>query len=243
MLNFVICDDSFPTLTTLSKMLESIFIEHNIDATVGLATANLSTLFNYIENTTIDVLILDINLKAKLSGFDIAESVRKKNKSAYIIFLTGHLEYALVAYKYKTFDYLSKPLTQERLEETILRLIEDINFSPANFIKLNNKSIINANDIKYIKKDGMKLTFCLFDKTYSIYSSFNKISSFLPENFVRCHKSYIININNILNFDIQNNTISFDNGENCLVGAKYKNNFLEVLKNVSITKHLDITNN
>ena len=53
MLNFVICDDSSPVLIRFSKMLEAIFIKHNIDAKVGLATDNLSKLFNYIENTTI----------------------------------------------------------------------------------------------------------------------------------------------------------------------------------------------
>ena len=55
MLNFVICDDNSPVLTRLSKMLESIFIKHNIDASVGLATDNLSVLFNYIKENTIDV--------------------------------------------------------------------------------------------------------------------------------------------------------------------------------------------
>ena len=62
-------------------MLESIFIKHNIDATIGLATSNPNDFFSYIENNNIDVLILDVNLKAEISGCDVAEIVRKKNKS------------------------------------------------------------------------------------------------------------------------------------------------------------------
>jgi DNA-binding LytR/AlgR family response regulator len=231
MLNFVICDDSSPVLIRFSKMLEAIFIKHNIDAKVGLATDNLSKLFNYIENTTIDVLILDINLKSDISGCDIAEMVRKKNKSVYIIFYTGHLEYALVAYKYKTFDYLCKPLTQDRLEETVLRLLEDVNVSSSNFVKINSKTVINENDIKYIKKDGMKLVFCTFERNYSIYSSFSKFSNCLSDNFIRCHKSFIININNVTKVDAKNNFVLFNNNEFCSIGAKYKNSFLEVFNN------------
>lgn len=238
MLNFVICDDSSPILTRFSKMLEAIFINHNIDANIGLATTNLSDLLNYIKNNTIDVLILDINLKADVSGCDIAEMVRKKNKSVYIIFYTGHLEYALLAYKYKTFDYLCKPITQERLEETILRLLEDMKVSSSNFITINSKTVINEKDINYIRKDGMKLVFCTFEHDYSAYSSFSKISSCLPDNFVRCHKSFIININNVAEVDVKNNSVLFNNNDFCSIGAKYKNNFLEVFNKWKLHNYL-----
>lgn len=240
MLNFVICDDNPSILIRLSKMLESIFIKHSIDASVGLATDNLSVLFNYIKENTVDVLILDINLKSTVSGCDVAEMVRKKNKSVYIIFYTGHLEYALLAYKYKTFDYLCKPLSQERLEETVLRLLDDVKVSHSNFIKINTKTIINENDINYIKKDGMKLIIRTFNQDYIAYNSLNKFIPCLPHNFVRCHKSFIVNINNVTKFDIKNNSVLFSNNDCCSIGAKYKNNFLEVFNNGKFTNNLDI---
>lgn len=242
MLNFVICDDNSPVLIRLSKMLESIFINYNVDAKIGLATDNSSILFDYIEKNSIDVLILDINLKSNISGCDIADIVRKKNKSVYLIFCTGHLEYALLAYKYKTFDYLSKPITQDRLEETILRLVDDVNTSPANFIRINSKTVINESDINYVKKDGMKTVFCTNAKNLEAYGSFSQISSKLPDNFIRCHKSYIVNVNHISNFNMKNNTILLDNNEICPIGAKYKNNFLEVLRIGNFTNSFDYTN-
>ena len=86
MLNFVLCDDNHSVLNRLAKMLESIFINNNIDAEIGLKTPNASDVINYIKNNKVDVLILDINLKSKISGCDIADMVRKKNKDVYIIF-------------------------------------------------------------------------------------------------------------------------------------------------------------
>ena len=239
MLNFVICDDN-----RLSKMLESIFINHNIDAKISLKAQSASQVFDFVNNNKVDVLILDINLQSETNGCDIANIIRQKNKDVYIIFTTGHLEYALLAYKYKTFDYLPKPIVKEKLEETILRLIDDINCSPAKFIRLNNnKTIINQDEINYIKKDGMKLVFCTNSRNYETYSSFSKIEDCLPENFVRCHKSFIANIDNISDINYSKNTILFSHNNSCSIGAKYKNNILEVFKNGNSTNNLEYINN
>ena len=244
MLNFVICDDNQAVLNRLAKMLESIFIKNDIDAGIGLKATNPSDVIDYLKNTKVDVLILDINLKSEITGCDIADMVRKENKDVYIIFTTGHLEYALIAYKYKTFDYLPKPIVDERLEETILRLMDDIKLTPSKFIKLNNdKTIINQDEINYIKKDGMKLVFCTNSRTYETYSSFNKIQDCLPENFLRCHKSYIVNVKNISDINSNKNTILFPQNESCSIGGKYKNEIMEVLKNGNFTNNLDSFNN
>lgn len=133
MLNFVLCDDNNIILSKLSKMLESIFIKNNLSAEVGFTSTKSDKIIEYLSNNKVDVLLLDIDLKSDMSGLEIANLIRKENKSIYIIFTTGHLEYGLVAYKYKTFDYLSKPITLERLEETVLRLFEDISLMPKKF--------------------------------------------------------------------------------------------------------------
>lgn len=244
MLNFVLCDDSIPSLKRLSKMLESIFIKNNIEAQIGCMASNPHEVLEYARNNKVDVLFLDINLNSDLTGCDVADLIRKNNKNVYIIFLTGHLEYALLAYKYKTFDYLPKPIVDERLEETVLRLIEDMTLESEKFIKINNdRTIINADDIYYIKKDGMKLVFCTSNKNYETYSSFSKFNSCLPDNFIRCHKSYIVNINNVKNFNLNKNILELKNNCSCNIGAKYKTNFMEGLKNGNFTNNLECVNN
>lgn len=244
MLNFVLCDDNILALDRLSKMLTCIFIKHDIDAKIGLATPSSQEVIEYIKSTKVNVAILDINLKDSLSGCDLAANIREFNKDVYIIFLTGHLEYALLAYQYKTFDYLPKPIVDERLEATILRLIDDMSSSVNKFIKLNdNKTIIKQSEINFIKKDGTKLVFCTCNRNYEVYSSFNKMQNCLPENFVRCHKSYIVNLDNIIDYNIKNNTILFSNNTTCFVGLKYKQNFKEVLENGNVSTFMECINN
>ena len=241
MLNFALCDDNIIVLNRLCKMLESIFISHNIEAEIGCKSTSGEEVLSYVNKHLVDVLILDINLKSSMNGCDIADIVRNKNKYVYIIFTTAHLEYVLLAYKYKTFDYLAKPVSQERLTETILRLVEDMQNMPTKFLRLNNnKTIINEREINYIKREGMKLVFCTNTRNYETYSSFNKIQSCLPENFIRCHKSFIVNVNNISDVKYSKNMILFG-GDTCSIGAKYKSNFMEVFNNGNTSEHLQHT--
>ncbi len=233
MLNFVICDDNLNILEKFSTILENIFIKHNYDAKIGLKTSDVDKLLEYIDENKTDVLILDINLKSDKTGLEIASKVREKNKDTYFIFTTAHLEYAMMAYKFKTFDYLAKPVTSDRLEETVVRLFEDINGLPKKYIKIDNKkTIIDENEILYIKRDGMKLIFHTKSRDYETYSSFNKIKNVLPKNFIRSHKSFIVNINNIVNLDPVSNFIYFDDKSTCDIGPKYKKELIEEVKHI-----------
>lgn len=232
MLNFVICDDNLNLLDRLEKMLETLFTKNNYDASVTFKSHDADDILNYIEHNTVDVVMLDINLKSNKSGLELAEEIRKKKKNPYIIFTTGHLEYAMLAYKYKTFDYLPKPIVYERLEETIIRLFEDANELSKTYIKLDNKNtIVDESEIQYIKRDGMKLVFHTASRDYDTYSSFNKFQEKLPSTYVRCHKSYIANLAQIKDVEPVSGIITFTDGSTCEIGPKYKREFMEVLKN------------
>ena len=237
MLNFIICDDNENALNKIAKMLDSIFMSNNIEANVVLQSTDPQEVLNYSNTHKVDVFLLDIQLKASLSGIDLAKKIRENNKDAYFIFTTGHLEYSLMAYKIKTFDYLPKPITTERLEETILRLLDDINGKPKKYIKIDSKNtLVDADEILYIKREGMKLVFHTPTRDYESYSSFAKLQDSLPGNFIRCHKSYIANINKIVNVEPVSNTIYFSNDCSCEIGPKYKNSLLEVLNNYGSVK-------
>lgn len=243
MLNFVICDDNLNIVNKMKEMLELIFIKNDIDAQVSFISDNAKDTLDFINNNSIDVAILDVNLNSTMSGIDLAKQIRENNKKMYIIFSTGHLEYSLLAYTVKTFDYLPKPITLERLEITINRLLEDIKSSNKKYIRVDKKTILNPDEINYIRKNGMKLVFCTSSGNYETYSSFKRIQSLLPDNFVQCHKSYIANTGNIININSTNNLINFANNLSCEIGPKYKNNIMEVFNYGNIANNLDSSNN
>lgn len=229
MLNIVLCDDNLSFLNGLEDMLCKLFIKHNLDACISFKTDCTSKLLKYIENNPVDILFLDITLKSKNDGLTVAEEIRKVNKSLHLIFTTGHFEFVMEAYKVNAFDYLVKPISQDKLEETLLRLIDYFNNSNKRFIKINSTTFINQSDVHYIRKDGMKLVFHTKDNEYETYNSFSKIKSALPNDFVRCHRSFIANIANINHIETSTNTIFFDNTSKCFIGPSYKTEFMEML--------------
>lgn len=237
MINFIICDDNQHMLNRLSSLFESAFIKGDFDAKIALKTTNYQDVLNFITSNKIDVVVLDIQFNnSNLSGLDIAEKIRKVNKNCYIIFTTSHFEYVMQAYKFKTFDYLIKSsITVDILLDTLNRLFDDIYGVTNNYIKIDNKGTIIAIDtIQFIEKNGMKLIYHTTFGDYHSYSSFAIIQSKLPDNFVRCHKSYIVNINNINSVKLNENIINLKDSSVCYIGPKYKNHFMEVFKHDTI---------
>ncbi len=231
MLHFVICDDNLNILDKLEKMLENIFTKNNFEAEVSFKSDNSEDILDYIKRNPSDVFLLDINLKSSKTGLELAEEIRKVKKNSYLIFTTGHLEYAMVAYKYKTFDYIAKPITYDRLEDTVVRLFEDVNGLNKRYLRIDNKNtLVDESEIQYVKRDGMKLVFHTPSRDYDTYSSFNKFQDRLPKTYIRCHKSCIANINQIKDIEPVSGTITFRDGSTCDIGPKYKSEFMEVLK-------------
>ena len=230
MLHFIICDDNLNILDKLEKMLNNIFTKNNFCATVSFSSDDSDEILDYMKHNPADVFLLDINLKSNKTGLELAEEIRKIKKNSYLIFTTGHLEYAMIAYKYKTFDYIAKPITYDRLEDTIIRLFDDINGLNKRYLQIDSKNtLIDEAEIEYIKRDGMKLIFHTSTRDYEPYSSFNKFQDTLPKTYLRCHKSYVANINQIKHVEPVAGVITFNDDRTCYIGPKYKREVMEVL--------------
>lgn len=238
MLNFVLCDNNNNTINTIANIFESAFIKSDFDSQIVLKTTDYREVLNFISTNKVDVVVLEVTYEnTSMTGLDIAEKIRKLNKNCYIIFVSSNMSYITKAFQYKIFDYLFKyTLTVDSLLNTLQRLFDDISNSNCKFLKVDNKgTFVDSNDIQYIEKNGMKLIYHTYNNNYETYNSFSKIIDKLPENFVRCHKSFIANINNISSICLSdNNSIYFKNDTTCYIGPKYKNCFLEMINNVTI---------
>jgi DNA-binding LytR/AlgR family response regulator len=237
MIKFALCDDNSQILSKLVEMLNTIFIRNDYNAQVVFSTTHTDKLVDFVNHNTIDVLFMDIDLNSAETGIQIAKQIRKTNKSLYLIFVTAHFEYIVSAYECKTFDFIQKPFSYKRLEQTVKRIFEDINCNSPKFIKINSSNdFVNENLVNFIQKDGMKAIYSTKSGSFEAYCSFNKIEGNLPQNFIRCHKSFIVNVNNISHIDAKHNSIFFKGSlsPECFIGPKYKTKFMEVINNYGI---------
>lgn len=232
MIKIAFCDDKLKDVQTLVKIVESITISNNLNIEILKVTANQSEIYDLIEKNLIDVLFLDIDFKdSESNGLFFAEKLRKVNKSFYLIFCTGHFEYAMLSFKYKTFDYILKPINLDVLTDLVLRInseFQSYTNKENKFVRFKNNVIIKCDDIIFIEKDGYKANIYTEDNCYSTNGTISDLLEVLPNYFIRCHRSYIANIKHVLSLDHQINKLNFKENLVCPVTDKYISKFYEM---------------
>ena len=219
MIRVGICDDEPLALNSLRKVLERSSMSIDFEIELSCITDNQKLIYNKIKAREIDILFLDIDFNsAGKNGIDFALELRKINKSFKLIFITGHFEYALLAFGCKTFDYLLKPIDINKATEVLIRLKDDLLETNSTFIKLNKDFTVRTKDIFFIERNKSKTTIYTKDATYESCYSLNAIKEELPDSFLRIHRSYIINPDEITKINKDDKTICFNNGLNCPLG-------------------------
>jgi DNA-binding LytR/AlgR family response regulator len=151
----------------------------------------------------VDLVFLDIEMPV-ISGFSFLEGLKTKPQ---IIFVTAKAEYALRAFEYDATDYLQKPVTLNRFETAVKRAMhlyslenetkED--YGEHIYIKSNLKKIkIFTSKIKWIEAFGDYVKVVTDESSNLVLSTMKSFETNLdPTQFVRVHKSFIINTDKI----------------------------------------------
>ena len=172
---------------------------------------NASGFLNYNE---IDFAIISSDLPI-YDGFEFSDQLKQKIE---IVMLTKNPQDAIKAFEEGFVDCLQKPVSYERFKKTADKLVKRI--APVNLsekkedyfihFKCNLKSEkVLVNNIKWIEAMGDYVKIVTQNKNYVVLSSMKAFISRLPENqFMRIHKSYIINIKKVINHN--NNNIFMD---------------------------------
>lgn len=233
MLKIAICDDNLSMRTKFADMLYKLLEKNHIDGEIKFATDNPDDFYNYIVSNPVDVVLLDVDLRSEMTGIDLAKKIRGFNTSLKIIFITAHIEYMMLSFKVNTFDYLVKPVSPEKLEECLIRLTQFTYTDNDNFIKIKSGPIthmVNKNDIIYIEKSHPKSNIYTNNEVIESNYTLEEFQNILPKNFLRCHKSYVVNIKKISEINTIKNEITFYNLSTCCLGRKYKKQLLDNLK-------------
>ena len=218
-MNIAICDDELSVLKAIAKITEASIISNDFDAQVILATTNQSLIFDGIKNHKIDVLFLDVDFNNDgMNGIEFALNLRKLNKDFKLIFMTGHFEYAMLSFKCKTFDYLMKPIDNSKVTNVLNRLANELCDSELGLFKVNKDYMVRTKDILFIERNKSKATIYTKDCTYETCSSLNTLEQELPNTFIRVHRSYIVNKEQITKVSKENKSIYFENNICCPLG-------------------------
>lgn len=210
--------------------------------------SNAIDAFSELQKTQIDVIFLDIQMP-KLSGIDFLKTIKNPPK---IVFTTAYREYALEGYELEVFDYLLKPIPFERFLKVVSKLNQSINVAvpqisndkptveaanavkedPSNFIYVNvDKKMIKVNldEIYYVEslKDYVKIK-TKAPKDLITHMQIGVLDEKLQKhNFVRIHRSYLVNKSKIEFFTATDIGIC---GLEIPIGRNYKNEVIKALE-------------
>jgi len=149
-----------------------------------------------LKNEAIDLIFLDIQMP-DLKGTDFARLVDPKTK---IIFTTAYAEYALDGFELNALDYLLKPITFERFLTAVNKL--ESNSSTESQTTLTVKSgydlhKISLDEITHIESDSEYVIYYTGNKKVMSNQSLKSLARTLPKNFMRVHRSFIVNKNKV----------------------------------------------
>ncbi|MBB6062757.1 DNA-binding LytR/AlgR family response regulator [Thermosipho japonicus] len=182
------------------------------------------------KNNEPDVIFLDIEMPS-VNGIKASKYLNKYE----IVFVTAYSEYAVDAFEVNALDYLTKPVSEIRFLETIKRIEEKLSKKVINTIAVehNNEIIfLNFDDILYFEYFDKNIIAITKNDEYVIkhYKSLGSLEKDLPQNFVRIHKSYIINLNFIEKFIKEPISLEMKNKKLLPIGKTHLKEVRKILK-------------
>ena len=190
-----------------------------------------------MQSDVVDAIFCDINMP-DLNGMDFVKSLASP---PIIVFTTAYSEYAVEGYKVDAVDYLLKPFGLDEFQRAankVKRVYEQINDNDSTsnqsvsedastlFLKTEHRIVkVDISDILYVEgmSEYMKIHLISQPKPLIVLLSMKKLEERLPSNFMRIHRSYIINLDKII--EVNKNRVIIDKDAYLPIGDLYRDTF------------------
>jgi two-component system LytT family response regulator len=216
-LRVLVVDDEAPARRKLLRLLRS---EPNIEI-VGEA-GNAESAIAAIGQHEPDLVFLDVQMPGA-DGFDVVRAIpaAAKNAPPRFVFVTAHDHYAVRAFEVHAFDYLLKPVAEDRFREVVRRAFEqhvgngdaaekrlrglidqvlrDRGFSERLLIREETRAyFVHVRDISWIESDGNYLIIHCGAKVHTMRATLDSVESALDPNlFARINRGSLVRLDAI----------------------------------------------
>jgi two-component system LytT family response regulator len=203
----------------LARTILREYLSECDDVEIAAECANGFEAVKAVTDVKPDLLLLDIQMP-RLDGFEVLELV---GGEVGVIFVTAYDKYALKAFEVHAVDYLLKPFSAERLREALnrarARLEAKQSFPGAGLVAAArpagthlervairdgaNVHVFPVSKIDYVEAQDDYVSFHLEGKQFLKQQTLGEVESGLnPAQFVRIHRSYILNIDRLAKLEL-----------------------------------------
>lgn len=151
-----------------------------------------------------DIVFMDVVLDgsdgASTNGITAVQKLLKQCPGVQVIYVTGHVEYCTRVYRTSHVYFLTKPLQAEDFNDALGKALENLEKRIARpfGVKVGGRIMrVLPADIEFVESDRRKVRIHLAGQVIEAYESLGGIARKLPDSFVQCHKSFLVNMEKI----------------------------------------------
>lgn len=227
MINIAICDDDKNCANDIRSMINKTKLK-DIDYKIFEFNCAEDLLINY-NTIKANIIFMDIVI-GKFNGVEVIEKIRQIDSDVIVIFVTSYSNYVVKALRVGAFQYLTKPIDYKDFEKDFLRAIDVFknNNIVYEFWAQKNTFIKKIKDIYCVEVMNKRITIHLEKEVYEEDERCTlrkKEEIFLPHYFVKCHKSYLVNMWKIK--AISKDSIILNNDKKIPISRNFRNEVLE----------------
>ena len=194
-MRIAICDDEQQFLSDFCCITDRLY--KSLDMLVESFSSG-SELLRQFRLHPYDIVFLDIEMP-EMDGITLAEELRTLSSEVSIVFLTGHIEYALKGYEVNALRYLTKPVDEGKIKAVIDHVLQKQANEKQLWLKTDEGDIrLRMNDILFIESQNQSVVVNTAEESYSVRGQISDYEERLtPEGFFRIHRCYLASLSKI----------------------------------------------
>ncbi len=198
MIKIAVCDDDRKVLDGIVNVIEETYKNEvyiiRYDNPVNL----IEDWQESLKNQT-DIVILDICFREE-NGIATAQKLQQINRNVKIIFITAYIEYASEIFEAQPFYFLVKPVDKQKIAEVVRSAMEAVKNEDIRSLIIQTRDGIEkvrVDDIWYVESIKRNIVVHEVDRQISLIKKLDEVEKMLPDYFLRCHKSFLVNADKI----------------------------------------------
>ena len=198
-MQIAICDDD----QTFRNEIEDFLTEYKRKHLLCIDTFEFSTGRELLESEeSFDMVFLDYQMPG-IDGLDTARKLRKRNNVCSIVFVTNYPDFVYDSFEVNPYRFFPKPVDKNKLNNLMNSFIaHQKSLAPIIVINDGERFVIESKKILYLKGDGKYCKIITRSHIYSSSKTLAQTHALLPQHcFYRAHKSYVINLYCVKNYD------------------------------------------
>ncbi|MGX7262903.1 LytR/AlgR family response regulator transcription factor [Enterococcus crotali] len=222
-MSIFILEDDIIQAQALKRLVEEICQRKNIDIeTIHVTNKGEQLIEQISKSLTQNLYFLDIEIKkSTYSGFEVAKKIRTIDDTGLIVFITTHSEFAPISYQYmvSALTFIEKMTEPEKLKieiEKCLIKYQQLNQKQeiSEYLLINNSHStikVPISDFYYVMTtEAHRLALFTQNRSLRFYGELKEVEQ-KKNQFIRCHQSYVVNLDKICEIDHTNRELILSN--------------------------------